>query len=150
MVTLSTAEPPHTFVHNMYLIYYCCCVLVITCVTRLYALHRMLGTPQPSTVLTACTMQEEKRHEASLKRIALAEKAKAQKEAQDLEAQRQQELQVYNEAINTGKVFGQVLFELFVKALSSTSVAATTSQKEKKGSKPKPEDERAKQQARFL
>ena len=64
-------------------------------------------------------MQEEKKHEAQLQRIAVAEKAAAEKKAQEVQARRQQDLQRYNEDINTEKVFGQFLYEMFVKALSA-------------------------------
>ena len=49
----------------------------------------------------------------------MAEKAAAEKEAQEVEAQQQQDLQKFNDDINTEKVFGQFLFEPLVKALSS-------------------------------
>ena len=47
----------------------------------------------------------------------MAEKAAAEKEAQEVEAQQQQDLQNFNDDINTEKVFGQFLFELLVKTL---------------------------------
>lgn len=79
----------------------------------------------------------------------MAEKAAAEKKAQEVEARRQQDLQKYNEDINTEKVFGQFLYEMFVKALSAPSAATSgQSQKTKLGSKLA--DEKRKQQARFL
>lgn len=69
-------------------------------------------------------MQEEKARATRLKEVALAEKAQAQKEAQQLERQREQELQTYHAAINTRTVFGQFLFEFFVKALLPSSSTA--------------------------
>lgn len=45
--------------------------------------------------LGAVSMQEEKAHEAHLKALALAEKANVEKQAQELELTREQELQAY-------------------------------------------------------
>ena len=79
----------------------------------------------------------------------MAEKAAAEKEAQEVEAQRQQDLQKYNHNINTEKVFGQILYELCVKALSAP-LATSSGQSQKAKVSSKPADEKKKQQARFL
>ena len=99
-----------------------------------------------------CMLQEEKEEEAYAKRKAFAAKVEAEKQTMDVEAERQRDLQWYHETINTGKVFGQFLFELCVKALPLPSLTTNTeaSQQDKQGSKVKASNERAKQQARFL
>lgn len=93
-------------------------------------------------------MQEEKKLEAQLQKIALAEKTVAEKKAQEMEARRQQDLQRYNEDINTEKVFGQFLYEMFVKALSAPPVKASGQSQMEVSSKPA--KGQRKQQARFL
>ena len=108
-----------------------------------------LSGPYRITAKRVLQMQEEKKHEAQLQSIALAEKAAAEKKMQKLEAQRQQELQRYNEDINTEKVFGQFLYEMVVKALFTLSVA-TSGEAQRKQASMKPADEKRKQQARFL
>ena len=84
-------------------------------------------------------MQEEKEQEAYLKRRALAAKVEAQKAADELELQRQRDLQWFQDSINTSKVVGQFLFELCVKALPLPSLTAGTqaSQKHQHDSKRK-------------
>lgn len=62
-------------------------------------------------------MQEELEQEAKLKRQALADQEEALREVEELELQRQQELQQYQEAVNTAGVFGQFLYKLCVKAI---------------------------------
>ena len=90
-------------------------------------------------------MQEEKARATRLKIAALAEKAQAQKEAQELERKREQELQSYHAAVNTRTVFGQFLYEMFVKALlPSSSTAGSQAQQNK------PTDEKTEQQAHYL
>ena len=89
--------------------------------------------------------QEERAQAARLKEEALAEKAKAEQEAQELEQKREEELQRYHAALNTRTVFGQFLFELFVKALLPASSTAGTQEQHKQLTK-----EKTKQQPRFL
>ena len=87
------------------------------------------------------TTQEEKEHQAYLKRRALAAKWEAQKAAKELEAQRERDLQWFQETLDTTKVVGQFLFELCVKALplpdlmtsSETSPKDTKFKAESKG-----------------
>lgn len=91
-------------------------------------------------------MQEETKHEVRLQKIALREKAAAEKAAQELEAIRQQVLQSCHEMVNTEQVFGQLLFELLTTTLFAPS--RTTSGQEHVSSRPA--DEKTAQQAHFL
>lgn len=92
------------------------------------------------------TMQEEKEHQAYLKRRALAAKWEAQKAAKELEVQREQDLLWFQETLDTTKVFGQFLFELCVKALPMPQLTSSseTSQKDTKCKA------KSKETARFL
>ena len=71
-------------------------------------------------------MQEEKEHQAYLKRQALAAMWEAQKAAVELEAQRERDLQWFQETLDTTKVIGQFFFELCVKALPLPSLATSS------------------------
>ena len=95
------------------------------------------------------TMQEEKEHQAYLKRQALAAKWEAQKAAKELEAQRERDLNWFQETLDTTKVVGQFLFEMCVKALLLPSLASSSwaTQEDKQNSTSKADKEEA---AHFL
>ena len=76
-------------------------------------------------------MQEEKEHQAYLKRQALAAKWEAQKAAKELEAQRERDLQWFQATLDTTKVVGQFFFELCVKALPLPNLASSSETIEK-------------------
>ena len=92
-----------------------------------------------------CIMQEEKEHQAYLKRQALAAMWEAQKAAMELEAQRERDLQWFQETLDTTKVVGQFFFELCVKALPLPSLATSSkaSRQDKHNSKSEAEKEEA-------
>lgn len=94
-------------------------------------------------------MQEEKEHQAYLKRQALAAKWEAQKAAKELEAQRERDLNWFQETLDTTKVVGQFLFEMCVKALLLPSLASSSwaTQEDKQNSTSKADKEEA---AHFL
>lgn len=90
-------------------------------------------------------LQEEKEHEAYLKRRAIAAKWEAEKAAKELQVQREQDLQWFQSSLDTTKAVGGFLFELWVKALPLSSPQAAKESRHRRHSKA--ED---KNSARFL
>ena len=94
-------------------------------------------------------MQEEKEHQAYLKRQALAAKWEAQKAAKDLEAKRERDLQWFRATLDTTQVVGQFFFELCVKALPLPNLTSSSETNEEDGQNSKSKTA-SKGTARFL
>lgn len=116
--------------------------------THVLWLDPMFSSQYDDGTIADCILkqfQEEKEHEAYLKRRALAAKWEAEKAAKELQVQREQDLQWFQSSLDTTKVAGGFLFEMWVKALPLSSPQTAKESRHKRKSKAE-----EKNTARFL